>query len=533
MTLPPAIDYTNKDYAALRNAMLELARYRLPEWTDRSPADLVMLLIDLFAHVGDVALYYQDRIADECFLATATERRSVGNLLRLIGYELKPPVAASADLTLRFNAPQPPGPTTTTVPKGAQFTAKTGGGTETFEYLGPDLTIDLLSAPVEVGSDGKRIYSGLPVRHSRVVPTAVIGSSTGEPNQKVLLAQGPLIPESLLVEIDEGAGFVPWRRRQNLLYHVGEDGRVVVSGPQSRDYYVQFDEKGRAFVHFGDGEYGFRPPVGTNNIRASYRVGGGTVGNVSANSITQAVTPIPLLASVTNPSPAAGGADEESVEHARRFAPLAYRASGRAVTLGDFAALAHQAGGVAKVRARSPGWNEVELFIAPEGSSCRPVPDELRTRLLSYFEDKRMVTTSIVIRDPYCVPIDVSMNVVAEHHYDLESVRARVESAVRGLVAFENVDFGHTLYLSKVYEAVEAIAGVHAVTVTHFRRQDAGDEELQELLAQFGVATVEELPDVVRRTIDVNIAPDGRILIDPFEIPTLGTLSVQATEVAP
>ena len=32
MTTPPAIDYTNKDFLSLRRAMLDLARYRLPEY---------------------------------------------------------------------------------------------------------------------------------------------------------------------------------------------------------------------------------------------------------------------------------------------------------------------------------------------------------------------------------------------------------------------------------------------------------------------------------------------------------------------
>ena len=44
MALKPAIDYTHKDYASLRLAMLELARYRLPEWNDRSPADDIAVL---------------------------------------------------------------------------------------------------------------------------------------------------------------------------------------------------------------------------------------------------------------------------------------------------------------------------------------------------------------------------------------------------------------------------------------------------------------------------------------------------------
>ena len=50
----PAIDYTDKDYDALRQALLGLATYRLPEWTDRSAADLGMLLVDLFAYMGDI-----------------------------------------------------------------------------------------------------------------------------------------------------------------------------------------------------------------------------------------------------------------------------------------------------------------------------------------------------------------------------------------------------------------------------------------------------------------------------------------------
>src|SRR4051812_39724622 len=98
----PQIDYTNKDYASLLAALLELASEKLPEWTDKSPNDLGVMLLELFAAMGDSLFYNQDRIAGESFLETAVERRSVVQLLRLIGYELSPPLAASADLTLLF-----------------------------------------------------------------------------------------------------------------------------------------------------------------------------------------------------------------------------------------------------------------------------------------------------------------------------------------------------------------------------------------------------------------------------------------------
>ena len=59
------IDYTNKDYGALRNAMLELAKEKLPAWTDHSANDLGVILLELFAYMGDSLFYYLDRLANE------------------------------------------------------------------------------------------------------------------------------------------------------------------------------------------------------------------------------------------------------------------------------------------------------------------------------------------------------------------------------------------------------------------------------------------------------------------------------------
>ncbi len=522
MTTPPAIDYTNKDFASLRQAMLDLAHYRLPEWTDRSPSDLGVLLVDLFAYMGDIVLYYQDRIANESFLETATERRSILYLLRLIGYELQPPVAASADLTLTFTVPPLNASSLVTIPYGTQFaTTANGSGPQTFEYLGPDLAIDLNSAQVIGGAPGKLVYRNLPVRHSRSIATEVIGSSTGEANQPFQLSQSPLILDSLVVEVDEGAGWVIWDRRDSLLYYVGPDGRITLSTADSRDYSVQFDENGVAQVIFGDGIYGRIPPVGSNNIRATYRVGGGSVGNVPAGAIT--VKPnIPLLDSVTNPNPAAGGADAESIEHARRFGPLAFRSGQRAVTLNDYVSLAYQVGGVAKVRATSLGWNEIDLYIAPEGDTCNPVPEDLRRRIIAFFEDRRMVGTFVKVADPICVPIDVSVDVVASLHYRADAVRQAVENAISNLLAFKNVDFGQTLYLSDVYGAVEATPGVSKATVTLFRRHDSPTVNLEQELQSLNL--LGKLPDFLLQALSVDAG--GRIDIGDFEIPVLGEMSV-------
>jgi hypothetical protein len=532
MTSPPVIDYTDKDYASLRRALIDLARYRLPEWTDQSPNDLGSLMVDLFAYVGDVVLYYQDRIANESFLHTAAERRSILHLLRLIGYELAPPVAASATLRLTFKEPGDGDPTTVTVPEGAQFQATAPSGqTLTFEYLGGDLTVDLSagSDQVTIAPDGTRTYRGLPVRHSRRVGPETLGTSTGEPNQRFPLQQSPLIRESLDVEVDEGAGYVTWTRRDTLLYHVDDAGRVLLSGPDDRAYYVQYDELNQASVVFGDGKYGRRPPP-DSRIRATYRVGGGSVGNVPVGAIQKAGAEIDGLEDVRNEQPAAGGADEESIDHAVRFGPHTFRSSYRAVTLRDYETLAHQAGGVAKVHATSRGRNAIDLFVAPEGETCRPVPDNLKKRLIAFFEDKRMAGSIVYVRDAVCVPVDVDVSVIAAHHYDPEVVRQRVERAVRDLLAFDAVDLGQTVYLSKVYEQLEALDGLRAVTVTRFRVAGRSDPGIQDVLARFGAASIDDLPEAVRRTLQVDVASGGRIDLKPFELPALGTLNATVRE---
>ena len=75
----------------------------------RDDDDFSIALLDAWASLLDVLTFYQERIANECFMRTATERRSILELARLIGYELRPGVSATADLafTLEESAAAP------------------------------------------------------------------------------------------------------------------------------------------------------------------------------------------------------------------------------------------------------------------------------------------------------------------------------------------------------------------------------------------------------------------------------------------
>jgi hypothetical protein len=90
-TLPPAADllpgdYLARDYEALRARLLDRLATLLPDWTDRNPADPAVMLIELFAALGDRLAYWQDAVAVEAYLGTARRRTSVRRHARLLDY---------------------------------------------------------------------------------------------------------------------------------------------------------------------------------------------------------------------------------------------------------------------------------------------------------------------------------------------------------------------------------------------------------------------------------------------------------------
>src|SRR5712691_3392342 len=72
--------------------------------TTRDDDDPSIALLDSWATVLDVLTFYQERIANEGYLRTATERRSVLELARLVGYRLRPGISSSVYLAFTVAA---------------------------------------------------------------------------------------------------------------------------------------------------------------------------------------------------------------------------------------------------------------------------------------------------------------------------------------------------------------------------------------------------------------------------------------------
>lgn len=98
---------------------------KLAELTTRETVDPTIALLDAWAVVADVLTFYNERIINENYLRTATERRSILELARLVGYKLRPGVAASVYLAYTLDdSPK----AEVIIPKGARSQSIPGPG---------------------------------------------------------------------------------------------------------------------------------------------------------------------------------------------------------------------------------------------------------------------------------------------------------------------------------------------------------------------------------------------------------------------
>ncbi len=151
----------------------------------RDDSDLTIGLLDAFASMADVLTFYSERIANESYLRTATERRSVLELARAIGYELSP--GAAAQVLLAFTVEGGRGaPGTAIIPRGTRVQSIPGPGQkpQTFE--------------TSLDFNGRATWNELRLRSRSPAPESVVNADelylAGSPNLKtgdVLVLSSP------------------------------------------------------------------------------------------------------------------------------------------------------------------------------------------------------------------------------------------------------------------------------------------------------------------------------------------------------
>jgi predicted phage baseplate assembly protein len=329
----------------------------------------------------------------------------------------------------------------------------------------------------------------------------LVGASDGTPGQRFGIAQTPIAPDTLTLEVREALDedFRPWTAVADL----------GASGRDDRHYTIDL---GTGAVVFGDGRHGRVPPLVTDrrnaaegrgdapiaNIRATrYRWGGGAAGNVGANAITALQTPVPFVESVTNHRPATGGRDAETFDEVRARAPQEIRTRSRAVTAQDFEDLARETPGAHIRRAKAlplhhpefeprrvagPGQaatavpvpGVVTMLVVPESDVPRPViREETLDVVARHLSRHALITTEIYVARPTFRKVELEVRVIAAPSASLGEVGEAVEKHLLtyfhpltggGAPATPDAErgwpFGGAIFLSDTYREILSVPGV-------------------------------------------------------------------------
>lgn len=474
--------------------LVEEARSRLaaaaPEWTDLSPGDPGIVLLELFSYLTETMIYRLNRLPEKAYIS----------FLRLLGVTLQPPAAASVSLRFsRTRSSDEP----IQIPAGTRVTfTRPAAGNE------PPIFATARTVTLAAGETQVDVLA----YHCDLVNAEVAGAGTGQPGLSITAQHPPIIAptgdgldlvvgvEAGPTELEEGA---PAREFGGKSYRIWREVENFTDiGPDPHVYVV---DRMTGTIIFGPGVRGRRPdggldetpqplaamPGGGREIRLWYRCGGGSRGNeAAANTLTVLKDSIPGV-QVTNPNPATGGRAMETLDNALVRGPQELHSLERAVTASDFELIAKKRSpAIARAKAvtRSALWafaapGTVEILLVPylsdqERAAGRITADallarqteEARRNIQEAIDERRPLGTNALVSWTRYKPVAVSARVVVHREEDLVAVKQRVLSRLDRTISPLPTDlnpggwrFGEALHVSNVYDMALAEPGVRWV----------------------------------------------------------------------
>ncbi len=529
-----SMQFLRLDYQSQRDALIQRVQARYPGvWNDFLTGSFGVVIIDSMAWCMTTFAYVVNKLAGENFISTMTRRESAVRIGNLTGYVLANPSPAVVLCQATISAPATQ---VVTIVAGTPIKT-TSQPALTFEFM-QDYTIEIgQSAPkrVIVVFDPSIVGSGvisalvsltngqafadildpsldlrqlvqagqvLVVSGSEITISSVtVGVQPGTYNRLVLGQAWPgatnyytatvlerrisAVEGQTRVEIFTGTGAALVCRLANTPV-IDNSATVTVDGStwtqvdylsgqdgQAKVFQVKNLPDGTPVVLFGDGSIGGLVPTNAQ-VEISYRVGGGSAGNVAAGSLNATIlgrlsSGSTVSVRVTNLSAGQGGAGAETVDTARRQIPASTRTGDRAVTISDYQALAVTWSGgttrVAYAKASADvsngfsGKNVVTVTAWANGKfGLEPLREPNRTRLQAYLQTKACGTDFVSMTDGAVEPFPLAIRVQVTPGYSVDDAEASVLSAVGALIAADEP--GSTLSYANLVTTVDSVPGV-------------------------------------------------------------------------
>jgi hypothetical protein len=457
-----ATDYTDKDFDSLRLRLQSLVGSVFPDWTDFNVASFGTILLELFAFVGDVLAQYQDNQARESRLLTATQRKNLIALTKLLGF--RPSGARAATVEEVFTLAAAP---------AADVAFRAGTRVLTASVTEP-VAFQLLT-DVFIHAGASPPIATATLEHSE--PEDELFAASGLPNQEVILPATPYLDGSAAVTAGNG----------DYLEAVNFLGSAAID----RHFVVVVDQSERATLRFGNGINGTLP---SGTIAARYKTGGGATGNVNAGTLTKLEGSFTdangnlVSVSATNPQAASGGTDRQTIAQIQALAPESIRVLNRSVSREDFEINVRRLPAVARAlmltsnEDRGIAENTGILFVIPRGGGLpsQALKDAVKHQVTVVFP--ATLTFEVAVQDPVYLAVHVAASIHLRPGANATVVRAAIQKALADFFAVSmpngtpnpNVDFGWNIKdanddptgevaFSDVFNVVRDVAGVRKI----------------------------------------------------------------------
>ncbi|MEV8456953.1 putative baseplate assembly protein [Streptomyces sp. NPDC052095] len=318
------------------------------------------------------------------------------------------------------------------------------------------------------------------VEHAETVLDVPLGTSEGVAGQRFTVNRAPLLMdgEPPVVQVSSAEGWQVWTPVE----HFG------ASAPDDR--HVRIDAVSGEFafppeVREPDGTmraYGAVPEKGAQLRVPRYRTGGGSAGNVARGAISVLRSSVPYVAGVENREAARGGVDGETVENAKTRAPHMLRVQERAVTAGDYEAVAREAApSLRRVRCLPAAAGEagaVRVLVVPDAVPDRGgqlrfeqlIPsDAVLAAVTERLDERRLVGTRLVVEPPAYQGVTVVARLVTTGG-DPDRVRTDAVAALfrhidplRGGADGTGWPFGRPVQYGEIFAVLQNVPGVALV----------------------------------------------------------------------
>jgi Baseplate J-like protein len=496
------IDYIAKDFTSVEDDLITFATAQFGAgtnanqlWTDFNTSSFSRVWLELVAFISDILFFYLDTQATQAYLQTATVRSAVLNVAKQFGFT--PATASSASGVEVFTVTG-----AGTIPRGFQlnsinnevfyvtndvivggagqfsgnvlqgiiiaqsFTAE-GVQNETFQLQGPNVIVDLtnlntLDVTPQLSVNGNNYTLVTTFINSNGTDTAAVEDSLGNV--------------------------------------IGGGGRVFLLG-QNPD--------GTPFIQFGDGVFG-RQLLSGEVVSITYRTGGGSAGNIGANSLVNLISGSSIITSATNPAAFSGGTDENSIDNLRDLIPDSLRTLERAVALQDYGdILVANFPQVFDANAElSPNTNasvDLNVYVVPQGTGVPALSDNLplKNQLFSFLDTRKTVTVNFQLLDAFAVTVLLSVEIFVASGVDKTVVTNNLNAAFAAFFNLttggpngQGIKFAQSILIKDIIAVIETIPGIDTFELTKLTYVPRIQESVVSPTATYNTTPVSIFPNV-------------------------------------